>query len=148
MVSVEQTTHHRLTQINTDSEGSGKLEYPHADLTAKIIGAAMEVHRTLGNGFLEGVYEEAMAIELVMQKVPFERQKPLDVKYKGRPAKQFVCDMLVDSKVLVELKASKGLCDSDMAQVLNYLKATGLKLGLLINFGTASVQVKRVIFNL
>jgi GxxExxY protein len=144
----EERANHRLTQISTDSESGRQTGFAHSDLTGKIIGAAMEVHRTLGSGFVESVYEEALAIELVIQKVPFERQKPLDVLYKGRPAKHFVCDMIVNGAVLVELKAVKQLTDVDCAQMLNYLKATGQELGLLINFGGRSIEVKRVINNL
>jgi GxxExxY protein len=139
---------HRLTQIDTDSKAKTPDSYVHADITGKVIGAAMEVHRTLGCGFVESVHEEALAIELVMQKVPFERQKPVNVMYKGRPAKQFTCDMFVDGKVLVELKAVKKLTEVDYAQLLNYLKATGQELGLLINFGARSLEFKRIINNL
>ncbi len=121
------------------------MNYLHKDLTEKIIGAAMEVHRTLHSGFLESVYEEAMAIEMNLQKVPFERQKPIDVFYKGKLAKQFFCDFVVDGKVLVELKAIKKLTENEDAQVLNYLKATGFQLALLINFGTLSLEFKRII---
>jgi len=105
----------------------------------------MEVHRTLHSGFLESVYEEAIAIEMNLQKVPFERQKPIDVFYKGKLAKQFFCDFVVDGKVLVELKAIKKLTENEDAQVLNYLKATGFQLALLINFGTLSLEFKRII---
>jgi len=114
-------------------------------LTEKIIGAAMEVHKTLRSGFLESVYEEAMAIELELQKIPFEKQKPIDVFYKGKVAKQFFCDFVVEGKVLVELKAIKKLSENEDAQVLNYLKATGFQLALLINFGAASLEFKRII---
>ena len=120
-------------------------DFLHKDLTEKIIGAAMEVHKTLRSGFLESVYEEAMAIELDLQKVPFERQKPVDVFYKGKIAKQFFCDFTVAGKVLVELKAVKKLSENEDAQVLNYLKATGFQLALLINFGAASLEFKRII---
>jgi len=105
----------------------------------------MEVHKTLRSGFLESVYEEAMAIELDLQKIPFERQKPIDVFYKGKLAKQFFCDFVVDGKVLIELKAIKNLTENEDAQVLNYLKATGFQLALLINFGTLSLEFKRII---
>jgi GxxExxY protein len=117
----------------------------HKDLTEKIIGAAMEVHKTLRSGFLESVYEEAMAIELDLQKIPFEKQKPIDVFYKGKVAKEFFCDFVVGGKVLVELKAIKKLSENEEAQVLNYLKATGFQLALLINFGAASLEFKRII---
>ena len=95
----------------------------HSELTREIIGAAIEVHKTLGSGFLESVYEEALAIEFNLRKVQYERQKKIDVAYKGRLAKQFACDFLVDRKVLVELKAIKTLTNVEEAQLLNYLKA-------------------------
>ena len=120
-------------------------EFLHKELTGKIIGAAMEVHNTLGYGFLESVYEEAMATELGLRNVPFERQKSLDVFYKQKKMKHFMCDFLVAGAVLVELKAIQELAEAQKAQVLNYLKATNLKLGLLLNFGTKSLQYKRVI---
>ena len=121
------------------------MDYLHKDLTEKVIGAAMEVHNNLRNGFLESVYEEAMAIELDLQKIPFEKQKPVDVFYKGRLAKQFFCDFIIDGKVLVELKAIKRLSETENAQVLNYLKAIKLPLALLINFGSSSLEFKRII---
>jgi len=117
----------------------------YADLTGEIIGSAMEVHRNLGSGFLESVYEQAMAIEFDMRKLPFERQKSIDVYYKGKPAKQFVCDFLVDNKVLVEIKAIRELTNMERSQVLNYLKATGTKVALLINFGEQSLKYKRFV---
>ena len=120
-------------------------EFLYKDLTKEIIGAAMEVHSTLGCGFLESVYEEALAVEFGLRDVSFEKQKPLDVFYKEKNVKQFVCDFLVAGAVLVELKAIKELTGVETAQVLNYLKATSLKLGLLLNFGASSLQYKRVI---
>jgi GxxExxY protein len=121
------------------------MNYLYKDLTEKIIGSAMEVHKTLNSGFFESVYEEAMAIELNLQKVPFERQKPIDVFYKGKVAKQFFCDFVIEGKVLVELKAIKRLTEIEDMQVLNYLKATGFQLALLINFGAPSLEFKRII---
>ena len=121
------------------------MTYLHKDLTEKIIGAAMEVHKTLHRGFLESVYEEAMAIELDLQRIPFERQKPIDVFYTGKVAKQFFCDFVIEGKVLVELKVIKRLSETEKSQVLNYLKATGLSLALLINFGAPSLEFKRII---
>jgi GxxExxY protein len=117
----------------------------HGDLTRKIIGAAMEVHTNLGCGFLESVYEEALAVEFGLRNIPYVRQKSIDVFYKGNCAKQFVCDFLVDSRVLVELKAVRQLTAVEEAQVLNYIKATKLELGLLINFGATSLKYKRMI---
>ena len=117
----------------------------YSDLTRKIIGVAMEVHSRLGCGFLESVYEEAMAVELDLCGLKYERQKAIEVFYRGRKIKQFVCDILVEEKVLIELKAVKELTDVEHAQILNYLKATGLKLGFLINFGKKSLDYKRFI---
>lgn len=122
-----------------------KEDYLYKDLTREIIGAAMEVHRTLGCGFLESVYEESLAVEFGLRGIQFERQKALDVFYKQEHVKQFVCDFLVDGVVMVELKAVKEITESQKAQVLNYLRATNLKLGLLLNFGASSLQYKRVI---
>ena len=121
------------------------MNYLYQDLTEKIIGAAMEVHNTLHNGFLESVYEEAMAIESELQNISFERQKPIDVLYKGKLAKQFFCDFVIENKVLVELKSIKKLTETENAQVLNYLKATNLSLALLLNFGNSSLEFKRLI---
>ncbi len=117
----------------------------YTDLTRKIIGAAMEVHRNLGFGFLEGVYEDALAVEFDLQDIVFEKQKPLTVLYKGYKVRDYICDFLVEEKVLVELKAIKALTVTEEAQLLNYLKGTGLELGLLINFGQSSLKYKRFI---
>jgi GxxExxY protein len=117
----------------------------HSELTRAVIGAAMEVHSNLGPGFLESVYEAAMAIELNLIKVPYERQKSIPVMYKGEKAKDFFCDFLVGENVLVEIKALKVITGVEEAQVLNYLKATGLKVGLLINFGEQSLRYKRLV---
>lgn len=119
--------------------------YPGKELTKGIIGAAMEVHSQLGSGFLESVYEEAMIAELGLKGISYERQKMLDVFYKEMKVKQFICDFLVNGAVIVELKAIKTLTDIETAQVLNYLKATGLRLGLLLNFGAKSLEYKRII---
>jgi GxxExxY protein len=117
----------------------------HSELTRAVIGAAMEVHSNLGSGFLESVYEAAMAIEFNLLKVPYERQKAISVIYKGEKAKDFFCDFLVGDKVLVELKALKAVTSVEEAQILNYLKATGLQVGLLINFGEQSLKYKRLV---
>ena len=117
----------------------------HHELTRKIIGAAMEVHRVLGAGFVESVYEESLAIEFGLRKIPYERQRPIDVIYKGRVAKHFICDFIVYGKIIVELKAIKEISDIEQAQVLNYLKSSELNLGLLLNFGSSSLEVKRLI---
>ncbi len=118
-------------------------ELLYSDLTRAIIGAAMEVHRVLGHGFLEAVYEAALAHELDLRRIPYERQKRLTVTYKGEAVGDYVADFVVDGKVVVELKATKGLTEVDEAQLLNYLKVTGLRVGLLFNFGTPSLEHRR-----
>lgn len=117
----------------------------YADVTHAIIGAAMEVHRTLGCGFLEAVYEDALAVEFGIQGLRYEQQKPLCVFYKGQKVRDYVCDFLVEENVLVELKAIKVLTATEESQILNYLKGTGLNVGLLINFGGSSLKYKRFI---
>lgn len=118
-------------------------ELLYGDLTRAIIGAAMEVHRTLGHGFLEAVYEAALAHELSLRGIPYERQKRLMVTYKGQVVGEYVADFVVDGKVIAELKATKGLTEVDEAQLINYLRATGLRVGLLLNFGTPSLEHRR-----
>lgn len=117
----------------------------YSELTRPVIGAAIEVHKVLGPGFLESVYEEAFAIELDLNKIPYERQKSVDVTYKNKLAKYFVCDFLVHDKIIVELKAIQKISETETAQLLNYLKACGLNLGLLFNFGSSSLEIKRLI---
>ena len=112
----------------------------------RIIGAAMTVHRELGSGFLEAVYQEALEIEFGSLKIPYEAQVPLNVTYKGNPLKkQYLADFVCFWKIIVEVKALSGLTAEHEAQVLNYLKASGFKLGLLINFGEESLFFQRLI---
>ncbi|WP_404308406.1 GxxExxY protein [Neorhodopirellula lusitana] len=108
-------------------------------LTEKIIGAAIEVHRLLGPGLLESIYEEALCHELQLRGVACERQKEVDVIYKGHVIKGQKLDILVEAEVVVELKAVTKLPDVAIAQTLSYLKATGLKRGLLINFSQSKL---------
>jgi GxxExxY protein len=105
------------------------------DLTERIIGAAIEVHHVLGPGLLESIYEEALCHEFELRGISFERQKELDVIYKGHRIKSQKIDILVEKHVVVELKAVSKLPDVATAQTLSYLKATNLKRALLINFG-------------
>ena len=109
----------------------------------------MEVHRQLGHGFLEAVYQEALAIELATRKIPFQREVPLPVSYKGqRLACSYRADFVCYENVLVELKAISQLTGADEAQVINEMKATGMQRALLINFGAPSLEYKRRVFNL
>jgi GxxExxY protein len=110
-----------------------------------IVGACMEVHRELGHGFLEPVYQEALEIELGFRRIPFSREVELGVRYKNELLKKkYFADFVCNDKILVELKAVKDLLPEHEAQIFNYLKATGLQLGLLVNFGQSSLQYKRI----
>jgi GxxExxY protein len=105
--------------------------------TYAVLGAAIEVHKELGSGFLEGVYQDAMELELADRKVDFEPRKELAVCYKGKPLrKAYEADLVCFGKIIAELKALDRLPGKEEAQILNYLKASGLKVGLLINFGS------------
>ena len=116
------------------------------ELTEKISGAAIEVHRLLGPGLLESIYEEAMAVELGLRGVTVERQVKIDVNYKGHIIKGQELDLLVEQQVVIETKSLRKLPDVATAQVLSYLRATGLKRGLLLNFGEMRLidGVKRI----
>jgi len=115
------------------------------ELSYKIIGAAMEVHRILGPGFLEAVYEAALAHELTLRGIPFERQKELPVYYKSQLVGHYVADFVVDGQIILELKAVSALTKAHEAQPHNYLAATGLRLAILFNFGADSLQQKRIV---
>jgi len=116
--------------------------------TYKIIGAAMEVHKELGHGFLEAVYQEALAIEFKMQGMPYKQQQVIEIMYKRKPLeKKYQPDFLCYNEIIVEIKALSGLTGNEEAQLINYLKATGFEIGLLINFGTKSLEYKRLIYN-
>ena len=116
--------------------------------TYAIIGAAMAVHRTLGCGFLEAVYQEALAIELGAQGVPFMTQAPLTIRYRGRAlTTSYRADFLCFDTVIVELKALPRLSGLEEAQLLNYLKASQRERGLLLNFGTQTLEYKRIIWS-
>lgn len=121
-----------------------KEEYPLSDLTGKIIGCAMEVHRTLGNGFQEVIYQRALAIEMTRKGLEFSREHEMDIFYKGELIGMRRVDFFVEGKIMLELKAVVQLEDVHLAQAINYLEAYGLKIGLLINFGNRSLQFKRV----
>lgn len=135
--------------MNSQDAKSAKIEPdPHVDQLARtVIGAAIEVHRHLGPGFIEGVYEEALAVEFGLRGIPFERQKILGVSYKGRSVGEGRVDFLVGGCLIVETKAVDALAPIHQAQVISYLKATGFQLGLLINFKVPMLRegIKRII---
>jgi GxxExxY protein len=121
---------------------------PAVDALAKAaIGAAIEVHSLLGAGFLESVYEQALAIELGLRGIPFQRQHPIALTYKGELVGEARLDFLIGGKLILELKAVDAIHPIHHAQVLNYLKATGLQLGLLMNFNVEQMKdgIKRIV---
>ncbi len=120
--------------------------YLHSELTDKIIASAYEVHRELGAGFLEKVYENALLIELQTQGLKVKRQEPLNVYYKNKIIGDYYADLIIEDKVIIEIKAINEMNKAHEAQLINYLKATGIKIGLLINFGN-KLQIKRKIYN-
>ena len=117
------------------------------ELSQRVIGCAYEVSNTLGAGFFENVYEKALCVELNNNGLQFQRQKPVLVKYKGSHVGEYIADIIVQNELLLELKAVTDLCREHEAQLLNYLKATGLSTGLLLNFGKPRLGIKRMVWN-
>jgi len=130
-------------KTNEKSIGSNVL-YP--ELSYEIVGALFEVHSTLGCGFLEKVYENALICELKRRGITCNQQVALQVGYKGNIVGEYVADVIVDGKVLIELKVVRKLENIHRAQVMNYLKATGLRLGLLVNFANPKLDCERIAF--
>ena len=131
----------QISQICTDL-----VEEEKDPQTYAVIGAAMEVHRELGRGFSERVYHLALRSELEFRQIPFESEVELPVHYKGQRLEcHYRVDLLCMNSILVELKAHDGLADADVSQVINYLKASFIRRALLLNFGTKSLQFKRIV---
>jgi GxxExxY protein len=120
-------------------------DFQHGKITEQIIGAAFEVHGVLGYGFLEKVCENALHAELCKRGLKAETQRPTKVKYKGVIVGDYIADVVVEDKVIVELKTEEAYNKVHEAQLLNYLKATGIKVGLLINFGRKKCEFKRLV---
>ena len=125
-----------------DREGQ---KYEFEELSKKVIGAAIEVHRELGPGFLENIYEEALKIELSEHDLHFESQKEIKVEYLGVVIGTHRLDLVVENAIILELKAVNELADIHFAQLCSYLKATGLKVGLLLNFAKPTLEIRRVV---
>ena len=130
-----------------NDEGPEEPSVELDELAHRVIGAAIEVHRVLGPGFLESVYEEALCVELAARRIGFTRQVPVGVDYKGRRVGEARLDLVVDNRVVVELKAVESIAPIHVAQVLSYLKATELRLALLITFNVTVLRrgIRRLI---
>ena len=115
----------------------------HAQLTGQILEACFEVSNELGIGFIESVYEKALQVALLQKGISVVRQIPLHVSFRGVMVGDFTADMIIDGKVLLELKAADALSNQHFAQLLNYLKATRIEVGMAINFGTPKIQFRR-----
>ncbi|MEI6177353.1 MAG: GxxExxY protein [Verrucomicrobiota bacterium] len=116
----------------------------HAELTQRIIGIAMEVHRELRNGLDEKLYENAMCIDFADQNIFFDQQKRYTVFYKKRPIGNLIPDLIIDNSVIVDAKVVESFNDAHLSQMIGYLKITGLRVGLLLNFKHASLKIKRI----
>ncbi len=114
-----------------------------SELSGRVIGSAMKVHATLGPGFAELVYQNALALEMTLDGIPFEREVKLDVRYRGELVGHYRVDLLVAGGLILELKAVQVILPEHEVQVVNYLAATGLEHALLLNFGTKSLQIKK-----
>jgi GxxExxY protein len=149
---VERIHSHEFHQFHEQEAIRGKrlfeglvAEILFKELSYAIVGAAMEVHRVLGPGFLEAVYETALAQEFTLRNIPFERQAPLAVEYKGALIGEYMADFVVDEQVVLELKAVPQFHPAHEAQAHHYLAATGLRLAILLNFGADSLRYKRIV---
>jgi GxxExxY protein len=125
---------------------SKETEYEHAELTSRVIGAFYEVYNELGHGFLESVYRDAMALVLTAVGLRVDSEKPISVWFRGQVVGTFYADLIVESAVIVEAKGIRALDSAHEAQLLNYLRATDVEVGLLLNFGPKP-QVKRFVFD-
>ena len=125
-------------------ETTAKMPLKHESITSVVLGCAFAVMKELGAGFLESVYEKALVIALEEKGLAAQAQAPIRVMFRGRCVGEFFADILVEGKVILELKAVKALAPEHQAQVINYLNATGIEVGLLINFGNPKVEYRRL----
>jgi GxxExxY protein len=131
--------------MDTDREQSSKGKLLEGALTEQILAAAFKVHNALGCGFLEKVYENAMVVELSRARIPVEQQQVIQVKYDGVIVGDYQADLIVDNRVLLECKAVNQLDSVHEAQLLNYLRATGIRVGLPLNFGWTKLRHRRLV---
>jgi len=140
---------YKIEEYEIKSVAEPMVEYGdgiHNPITYNIIGAAMEVHKTLGKGFLEAVYKDCLSIEFEKRELAFEKEKKFDIHYKGIKISHFYyADFIIENKVVLEIKSQPLLIEESMKQIINYLAVSKCKVGLLINFGESSLKYKRVI---
>ena len=117
----------------------------HKELSYKIVGCAMEVHSKLGPGFLEKVYENALMVLFRKEGIAARQQTPIKVNFEGELVGEYYADILVDEKIILELKTTDKIVDIHRAQILHYLRATGIKLGMILNFGSKSFEYERLV---
>jgi len=137
--------HEDKNTLYSDRLHQPKGKHHFDELSNQIIGAAIQVHKELGPGFLEGIYEAALKVQLTELQIPFQNQLAIDIKFHGVKVGTHRLDILIDNKIVVELKAVKELLDIHIAQLRSYLKATQIKTGLLINFAKPVIEIKRVV---
>jgi len=131
--------------IYSDHLEQHKIKHRFDELSSQIIGAAITVHKELGPGFIEGIYESSLKVQLTELNIPYQNQIDIIVKFHGTKVGNHRLDLLVNKQIVVELKAVKELLDVHVAQLRSYLKATQLKTGLLINFAKPVIEIKRVV---
>ena len=136
---------YRLRKFNPEAFYGKKQKHEFEVLSEKIIGASIKVHKELGPGFLENIYEEALKIELSKNQIKFETQKEVKIEYREIEIGTHRLDMIVENQIIIELKAIRELTDVHFAQIRSYLKATALKVGLLLNFAKPTLEIKRVV---
>jgi GxxExxY protein len=134
-----------IKTFSIENIGNKKAIHQFESLSTKIIGAAIKVHKELGPGFMESIYEEALKIEFSANGMNHESQKEIKIYYQNQEVGTHRLDLLVENAVIVELKAVQELADIHFAQVRSYLKATGLKVGLLLNFAKPTLEIKRIV---
>jgi GxxExxY protein len=129
---------HELTRMSTNN-------IVHKELSYKIVGCAMEVHSKLGSGFLEKVYENALMVLFRKEGIAAKQQTPIKVNFEGELVGEYYADILVDEKIILELKTADKIVDIHRAQILHYLRATGIKLGMILNFGNKNFEYERLV---
>jgi len=128
-----------------NAKTGGEAAVVHADLSYRIMSAAFDVHRVLGPGYAERIYEQALAREFEERGIAYERQKRIEIEYKGLVVGEYFLDMVVEDSIVLELKATPEITALYCAQALSYLKASGMRLAIVINFGARSVKNKRIV---